>query len=165
MHPSIRGLTGALAVAVLAACDRKPSPVADTGFSAMQARGTMAMGVDQNTSTHTFDALPEGGRITLVRDTDDSLGVEQIRAHLKLIQHSFQAGDFSTPAFVHMQQMPGTAVMAERRSAITYTYANVPRGGELRMTTSDSAALAGIHEFMGAQRHEHHALGSSGATP
>jgi hypothetical protein len=33
------------------------------------------------------------------------------------------------------------------------------------MTTSDPAALAAIHEFMGAQRHEHHAMGSMGATP
>ena len=47
---------------------------ADTGFAAMQQRGKMAMGVDQTTSTHRFDALPDGGRIELQRDTDDSLG-------------------------------------------------------------------------------------------
>lgn len=120
----------------------------------------MAMGVDQTTSTHTFDALPDGGRIELLRDVNDSLGIAQIRAHLRLIQHAFQAGDFSTPQFVHMQTMPGTAVMAARRNLITYTYHDLPRGGEVVMSTSDASALAAIHEFMGAQRTQHHAMGA-----
>jgi hypothetical protein len=131
----------------------------DPAFAAMQERGAMAMGVDQYTSTHTFEALPDGGRITLVRDTADTLGVRQIRAHLALIEHAFQAGDFSTPEFVHMRMMPGTAVMAQKRDVIAYAYRDLPGGGELRMTTRDSAAIAAIHEFMAAQRGEHHAGG------
>lgn len=117
------------------------------------------MGVDQTTSTHRFDALPDGGRIELQRDTDDSLGIAQIRAHLHLIQHAFQAGDFSTPQFVHMQTMPGTAVMARKRDVIAYTYRDLPRGGEVVMKTADPGALAAIHTFMGAQRMGHHAGG------
>ncbi|MBK5188218.1 MAG: hypothetical protein JJD97_08220, partial [Gemmatimonadaceae bacterium] len=74
------------------------SNASDSSFAALQERGKMAMGVDQTTSTHQFDALSDGGRIRLVRDVDDSIGVAQIRAHLRLIQHAFQAGDFSTPA-------------------------------------------------------------------
>jgi uncharacterized protein YjhX (UPF0386 family) len=126
----------------------------------MQERGKMAMGVDQTTSTHAFDALPDGGRIELLRDVNDSLGIAQIRAHLRLIQHAFQAGDFSTPQFVHMQSMPGTAVMTEKHDLITYTYHDLPRGGEVVIKTSDASALAAIHEFMGAQRMEHHATGA-----
>ena len=129
----------------------------------MQTRGQMAMGVDQHTSTHKFDALPDGGRIELLRDVDDSLGIAQIRAHLRLIQHAFQAGDFSTPQFVHMQTMPGTAVMARKRDVIAYSYHDLPRGGEVVMTTSDAEALAAIHEFMGAQRMGHHASGAGSA--
>ena len=120
----------------------------------------MAMGVDQNTSAHTFDARPDGGRIELLRDLDDSLGIAQIRAHLRLIQHAFQAGDFSTPEFVHMQAMPGTATMAKKRDVIVYSYHELPRGGEVVMTTKDPDALAAIHAFMGAQRKEHHATGA-----
>ncbi|HMI56986.1 MAG TPA: hypothetical protein VK511_02965 [Gemmatimonadaceae bacterium] len=130
----------------------------------MQERGKMAMGVDQATSTHTFDALPDGGRIELLRDVNDSLGIAQIRAHLRLIQHAFQAGDFSTPQFVHMQTMPGTAVMAQKRDLIAYTYHDRPRGGEVVIKTSDASALAAIHEFMGAQRMGHHATGAGSTT-
>lgn len=130
----------------------------------MQERGKMAMGVDQNTSTHTFDALPDGGRIQLLRDMNDSLGIAQIQAHLRLIQHAFQAGDFSTPSFVHMQAMPGTAVMAKKRDVIVYSYNDLPRGGEVVMRTKDAEALEAIHEFMGGQRMGHHA-GGAGAVP
>lgn len=139
------------------------SKPADTAFSAMQKRGGMAMGVDQYTSAHKFDITPDGGRIQLQRDSNDSLGVAQIRAHMKLIQHAFQAGDFSTPAFVHARDMPGTAVMSRKRSAITYSYADLPLGGEVRLTSSDPEAIAAIHEFMLAQRAEHHAGESAGS--
>jgi hypothetical protein len=145
------------------ACSRHKSQD-DPAFAAMQTRGAMAMGVDQYTSTHKFDMLADGGRIELQRDVDDTLGVAQIRAHMKMLLHSFEAGDFSTPGFVHMKTMPGTTVMATRRAMIAYAYRELPRGAELRITTSDSAALGAIHEFMAAQRDEHHAMGSdSGA--
>ncbi|MEO8880134.1 MAG: hypothetical protein ABI446_07015 [Gemmatimonadaceae bacterium] len=161
---------GALVLAMCSACSRSratpdaASTTADTGFAAMQQRGKMAMGVDQSTSTHRFDALPDGGRIELQRDSSDSLGVAQIRAHLHLILHAFQAGDFSTPQFVHMQTMPGTAIMAQKRDVITYVYHDLPRGGEVVMSTGDSIALMAIHSFMGAQRMGHHA-GGVGANP
>src|SRR4051794_19172902 len=86
----------------------------DSAFAALQTRGKMAMGVDQYESAHQFDALPDGGRISLQMKSDDSLAVGQIRAHLKLIQHAFQAGDFSTPEFVHARTMPGTDVMRQK---------------------------------------------------
>jgi hypothetical protein len=130
---------------------------ADTAFASMQARGQMAMGVDQYTSSHHFERSPDGGRIELQRDTVDSLGIAQIRAHMRLIQHAFEAGDFSTPAFVHMKDMPGTAVMTAKRSVISYTYEDLPRGGEVVIRSSDPEAIGAIHQFLEAQQMEHHA--------
>ena len=136
----------------------KPPPH-DSAFAGMQTRGKQAMGVDQYTSTHTFDALPTGGRIELVRDTDDSVGVSQIRAHIREIARAFKAGDFSTPSFVHMQDVPGTRIMRERRVAITYDARDLPRGAELLIQTNDPDALKAIHEFLAFQRDAHHAGG------
>lgn len=132
---------------------------ADTGFAALQERGKTAMGVDQYTSTHKFDALADGGRIELQRNVDDSAGVAQIRKHLRAITAAFQAGDFSIPAFVHEQEVPGTRVMAAERSEITYTFTPLPRGGAVRIVTKDPEALKAIHQFMEFQRHDHHAGG------
>lgn len=139
------------------ASSKQKAIVTDTAFTQMQERGKMAMGVDQYTSSHHFEATPSGGRIELQRDTADSLGVAQIRAHMRLIQHAFEAGDFSTPSFVHMKDMPGTAVMAAKRGVITYTYADLPRGAEVRIESTDPDAIAAIHAFLDAQRMEHHA--------
>lgn len=141
------------------AAHHPPAAQADSGFAALQARGHQAMGVDQYTSTHRFDALPEGGRIELQRDADDPEGVATIRAHLRAIADAFARGEFHIPAFVHDQRVPGTEVMAARRAAIRYEYRNLPRGGEVRIVTDDAEALAAIHAFMAFQRGDHRAGG------
>lgn len=134
-------------------------PGEDPDFASLQERGAMGMGVDQYASTHLFDALPDGGRIEYQYDRDDPDGIARIRRHLKEIQEAFQAGDFSTPAFVHGQEVPGTDVMAERRTHIEYRYQDLPRGGELRLVTEDPDALQAIREFMAFQREDHRAGG------
>ena len=136
--------------------------LADSAFAAVQARGAdrRAMGVDQYTSVHRFAALPDGGRIELRRRTDDPAGVARIRAHLRAIAAAFAEGDFRTPAFVHMREVPGTAVMAARRAAITYTVGELPRGGEVRITTREPEALAAVHAFIAFQRQDHRAGGT-----
>jgi hypothetical protein len=126
-------------------------------FAALQNRGQAVMGVDQSTSAHRFEPLPDGGRIELQREVDDSAGVVQIRRHLQDIATAFAAGQFAQPMLVHAREVPGMAVMAERRSAITYAYRDLPRGGEVRITSNDSIAIAAIHEFLAFQRSEHHA--------
>jgi hypothetical protein len=137
------------------------SATGDSAFAAMQDRGRVVMGVDQYTSTHCFDSLPDGGRIELQRDEDDPEGVATIRAHLREVAEAFASGDFRFSAQVHgTEQIPGTAVMAARRDAITYTVHPLPRGAEVRITTGDPQALAAIHAFLAFQRGDHRAGGA-----
>jgi len=131
--------------------------VSDSAFAGVQARGQQTMGVDQNTSTHHFYPLPDGGRIQLQRNTDDPAGTAQIRTHLQEIAKAFGAGDFRTPAFVHMQTVPGAPMMAAKRAGISYTFTALPRGGELLITTKVPEAIAAIHQFMEFQRMDHRA--------
>lgn len=139
---------------------RAPSPAGnDSAFAALQKRGMEAMGVDQYTSRHQFDAFADGGRIELQRNVDDSAGIARIRAHIREIAHAFKAGDFSTPTLVHIQEVPGSKIMAERRDFITYEPRDLPRGAELRIRTKDAIALKAIHEFMAFQRSDHRAGG------
>jgi hypothetical protein len=133
----------------------------DSSYHAMQQRGAQAMGVDQYTSTHHFTDLPDGGRIELERNVDDSAGVAMIRHHLHMIAQAFGSGDFSTPMFVHMRNVPGTATMAAKRHSITYRVSDLPHGGALRITTNDPDALAAVHEFLAFQRHDHRAQSRS----
>jgi hypothetical protein len=117
------------------------------------------MGVDQYTSSHVFESLPDGGRIVLQRDSADSEGTAVIRAHMRDIAARFAAGDFTIPGAVHAREVPGTKVMAERAAFIRYAADTLPRGGQVRVTTNDPAAIAAIHEFLQFQRMDHRAAG------
>ena len=124
----------------------------------MQARGAHVMGVDQYTSAHVFEDLPDGGRVVLERDdAADTAAIAAIRVHLRDIEAAFRAGDFTKPFEVHAQTVPGTGVMAARRSVISYDEVDRPRGGEVRIKSADPAAVAAIHEFLAFQREQHHA--------
>jgi hypothetical protein len=127
----------------------------DSAFRALQSRGAVQMGVDQYTSAHQFETLPDGGRIELQRDTVDSADIAQIRHHLQDITAAFERGDFRIPGLVHDQVVPGTAVMAARRDRIRYQFRELPRGGEVRITSSDPEAIAAIHDFLAFQRMDH----------
>ena len=127
----------------------------DSAFRAMQARGMVVMGVDQDSSIHRFEALTDGGRIELRRDRDDSAGAATIRAHLRGIARRFAAGDFTAPAEVHGETVPGVPVMRARRTAIRYEVFDLPRGAELRVRSTDPLAVEAIHRFLAYQRREH----------
>jgi len=123
----------------------------------MQSRGAQVMGVDQYTSAHVFEDLPDGGRVVLDRaDPADTAAIATIRAHMRDIASAFRAGDFTKPFAVHAQTVPGTAVMRERRAAISYEPIDRPRGGEVRIRSDDSVAVTAIHEFLEFQRQQHH---------
>ena len=124
----------------------------------MQQRGQSAMGVDQYASSHVFEALPDGGRIVLRMNEADSTGERVIREHMRAIATAFGAGNFSIPGQVHaMPIVPGTEVMSRLRSHISYRAADVPHGGEVRLTTRNPEAVAAIHDFLAFQRSDHRA--------
>lgn len=118
------------------------------------------MGVNQYTSKHIFEDLPDGGRIALERDDPaDTAAIRIIRSHMRDIADAFARGDFSAPGAVHATAVPGTDVMAARRSAITYAASELPRGAEVRIRSSDPAVVSAVHAFLAFQRSEHHAAG------
>lgn len=151
--------SGAWLLLLVTACGHTRE-AGDERFAGVQERGAEVMGVDQYTSAHVFESLPDGGRIELQRDATDSAGVAQIRRHMQEIRAAFEAGDFRLPGVVHaMSEVPGTRVMSERRAAIRYTYRALPGGGEVRLATDDTTALRAIHEFLAFQRMDHRAHG------
>ena len=139
---------------------RDSARAADRAFAAVQARGQGVMGVDQYTSAHVFEDLPDGGRIVLDREaTSDTAGVATIRAHMREIAAQFALGDFTNPGLVHARDVPGTAVMAARASTLSYTATDRPRGAEVRIRSADAEAVKAVHEFLAFQRADHRAAG------
>lgn len=138
----------------------------DTAFAGVQSRGNAVMGVDQTTSTHVFEPLPDGGRIALQTDSVDAAGAETIRAHMRDIADRFAKGDFTLPGMVHaMPSVPGTAVMTARRAGIRYVVEPLPRGAQVRIITRDAEAIAAVHEFLAFQRMDHRAMAHDPPSP
>jgi hypothetical protein len=147
-----------LALLPIAACGRQDQveTKSDSAFAALQQRGETAMGVNQYTSQHVFEPLPDGGRIVLQREASDSVGVAAIRAHMDTISKSFGNGDFAVPGFVHATgDVPGTAVMKRLKAEITYTPRDLPGGAQVVISTRNPEAVAAIHEFLAFQRTDH----------
>ena len=116
------------------------------------------MGVNQYTSQHVFEPLPDGGRIVLQRKENDLAGEQTIRAHMRTIADAFKRGDFALPGFVHaMADVPGTATMKRLHDEITYTPRDIPGGGEVVISSKNADAVAAIHDFLAFQRMDHRA--------
>src|SRR5687767_8929037 len=101
METIVRRLVMLPIVAALACTSTDRGASDDSAFAGVQERGHEAMGVDQYTSEHRFEPLPDGGRIELQRDSADRPGVATIRAHMRDIANRFSGGDFTIPGFVH----------------------------------------------------------------
>jgi hypothetical protein len=122
----------------------------------LKRRGALAMGFDQDKTTHHFRISPSGGSIEVeVNDAADDTSRTQIRAHLAEIAKAFAGGDFQKPFQTHAEVPPGVPAMQRLKSAIRYEYADTPRGGAVRITTKDPDALAAVRAFLEYQAKEH----------
>jgi hypothetical protein len=157
---TVEHVSVAFALILLVGCSRADRERArsDSVFAALQQRGETAMGVNQYTSQHVFEPLPDGGRIVLQRKESDSAGEATIRAHMREISNAFRKGDFALPGFVHATgAVPGTAVMERLKAEISYTPRDLPGGAEVVIATRNKEALSAIHEFLAFQRMDHRA--------
>jgi hypothetical protein len=76
---------------------------------------------------------------------------------MQRIASAFSRGDFTLPGFVHAREVPGTREMRARMSLIRYSVDTLPGGAFLRLTSTDSTAIAAVHQFLAFQRHDHRA--------
>jgi TusA-related sulfurtransferase len=122
----------------------------------VESRGDQSMGFPHEKTTHHFRIMPDGGAIEVVaNDPKDLTNTEAIRSHLSHIAMMFGTGDFSAPMFIHDGVPPGVTTMKLMKSAIHYTYEEMPSGGRVRIKSGDPIAVASIHDFMRFQITEH----------
>ena len=123
---------------------------------AMNARGERAMGFSQTATTHHFTLLADGGFVQVqANDVNDAANRYHIRMHLQEQAKRFAAGDFSLSEMTHDRVLPGTPQMKTLKSAITYKYEEIERGGRLRITSKEAAAVAAVHTFLKFQIEDH----------
>lgn len=89
----------------------------------MMKRGEKGMGFSQQTTTHHFRLLADGGAIEIgANDPKDTSTRDQIRQHLSHVAKMFSDGNFEIPMFIHDKTPPGVPTMTELRDQIHYDF-------------------------------------------
>lgn len=126
------------------------------GHCEMMQRGEKGMGFSQQTTTHHFRLLADGGAIEIgANDPKDTAVRDQIRQHLSHIAKMFSEGNFEIPMFIHDKTPPGVPTMTELRDQIHYDFEAMDSGGRVRIRTTNARALQAVHEFLRFQITEH----------
>ena len=119
-------------------------------------RGNQGMGFDQDKTRHHFILGKDGGAIQVsANSSEDKASIEEIRMHLRHIEHSFRAGDFNIPMFVHDQTPPGVPVMTKLKDQLQYKYEAIENGGRVVISSKNAEAVSAVHDFLRFQITEH----------
>lgn len=129
-------------------------------------RGAHIMPFDLKKTMHFFTKTTRGGiQQVIVKDKLDTEQIQLIRAHLREISINFANADFSKPAQIHGDDMPG---LAELRSAqpgqIKVEYEALANGAQIIYTTKSPSLVQAIHQWFDAQLSDHARHAAPGQT-
>jgi hypothetical protein len=154
--------TGALVISTMAVIVLYIVAVlpAQTRQEEVAAKGAKVMPFALEQTTHIFQKLDDGGLQKVVaKDPSNKKQISLIQTHLKEESGKFRKGDFSDPAKIHGQSMPGLAELKAGAKQIDIRYASLPDGAQVRYSTKDPKLVAALHRWFDAQLsdHGHHA--------
>ena len=135
---------------------------AQTRQQEVAVRGSKVMPFDLEQTTHVFQKLDDGGlQKVVVKDPSNGKQAALIQAHLKEEAEKFRKGDFSDPAKIHGEDMPGLVDLKAGAGEIEVRYTPLPDGAQIRYTTKDPKLVMALHQWFTAQLsdHGHHASG------
>jgi hypothetical protein len=114
------------------------------------------MPFDVSKALHIFKMTETGGiERVLARDPAAAHEIALIQQHLQHEAMNFQRGDYSDPAMLHGDTMPGLNELQRSASRIKVTYVSLPSGGQIIFETADLRLLTALHRWFGAQLSEH----------
>lgn len=158
--------TGALVVAGAAALVYVVTATlpAQTRQDEVAKRGAQVMPFDLERTTHVFQKLDDGGlQKVVVKDRSNKEQIALIQSHLKEESEKFRKGDFSDPAKIHGEDMPGLPELRAGAAKIGLRYTALPDGAQIRYTAKDAKLITALHRWFDAQLSDHgrHATGHS----
>ena len=125
---------------------------------AIARSGASVMPFDLTRTKHFFDDTAHGGIETITaNDARDRKQIGLIREHLALEARRFSNGDFSDPAKIHGEDMPGLSTLAAAKGKLRVTYKKLPAGASLTYASRDKNVVAAVHDWFAAQRSDHNA--------
>lgn len=127
-------------------------------------RGSHVMPFSLEQTTHIFSKTEKGGvQQVIVKTPDNSAQIQLIRQHLSKISQEFQQGDFSNPAKIHGESMPGLQELRKaKKGQINIVYKELPDGAEIEYATQEPVLINAIHQWFDAQLTDHARHATSG---
>ncbi|MBF9133729.1 aspartate carbamoyltransferase [Plantactinospora sp. S1510] len=133
-----------------------PTPATSSRQADVAERGASVMPFDLARTTHRFTKTGSGGVQTVVADDpQDSTQIRLIGQHLTAEVDRFRRGDFTDPARIHGNEMPGLETLRTHGGRITIDYETTPDGGRVTYTTSDAELRDALHHWFDAQVSDH----------
>lgn len=122
----------------------------------VHSRGADVMTFSLDATQHVFEKTDFGGLQRVIAREGHADQVEHIRGHLKMIADWFARSDFSGPAHIHGDKMPGLAELrAASKDELSTTYRDIEQGGEIRYVTRSENIRDAIHRWFDAQLSDH----------
>jgi len=120
-------------------------------------RGSHVMPFNLEQTTHIFSKTEKGGvQQVIVKDPANAEQIKLIREHLTKISHEFQQGDFSNPAKIHGDSMPGLDELRKAKpNQIEIVYKELSNGAEINYSTDSPVLINAIHQWFDAQLSDH----------
>ena len=152
------------ATGVLASQSRQEeAPQQEARQQEVAERGAEVMPFDLDRTTHVFEPSESGGveRVT-ADDPADDRQISLIREHLREEADKFSRSDFSDPAEIHGEDMPGLKELEAGASRIEFRYSELADGAQIEDLTQEPALVSALHEWFEAQLSDHGAHASPG---
>ncbi len=132
-------------------------PTDEKRLDEVAERGTHVMPFDLEKTLHIFSKTPEGGiQQVVVKDKLDSEQIQRIRGHLSEISVAFKQGDYSKPAHIHGQDMPGlNALKTASPGQVKIEYIELPDGAQIDYSSHSPHLIRAIHQWFDAQLSDH----------
>lgn len=129
---------------------------AQTRQKEVAVKGAKVMPFDLEQTTHVFQKLDDGGlQKVVVKDPSNKKQVALIQSHLKEESEKFRKGDFSDPARIHGEDMPGLAQLKAGAAKINVRYSALPEGAQIRYQANGPKLVTAIHQWFSAQLSDH----------
>jgi hypothetical protein len=129
---------------------------AQTRQKEVAAKGAKVMPFNLEQTTHVFQKLDDGGlQKVVVKDPSNKKQIALIQSHLKEESEKFRKGDFSDPAKIHGEEMPGLAQLKAGAAKIDIRYSALPDGAQIRYTAKDPKLVTALHQWFSAQLSDH----------
>jgi hypothetical protein len=129
----------------------------DARLDGVAQRGAQVMPFDLEQTVHIFFKTEKGGvQQVVAKEETNAEQIRLVRTHLSEIARKFLKGDFSDPARIHGEDMPGLAELRKAQPGrIKIGYQELANGGQIDYSSDDPGLVQAIHQWFDTQLRDH----------